>query len=274
MTENEDFLLFTIFEINMVRKILCSPKEFNNKENRITLLTITVNEEKGDGDEPQYKAVPKFVNLNSNNCFKMKLTNFVAHRNLIDKFIMNINQDYDELKKIILRIKKNTNSDKFSLINDNVSDDFLENFLKNFEKTDFHKFFLSFLANLAKKYYSGEDIDYNKIKKELKVCKYIAEFLLFFKQSIYEADPLFVIKNYKNKEELINDINEVFSKKEKQQKYVLISFLLCEDLKKVMNELDQDNILMRGNKNAIDELIYFYTEIMLTLKFFKSIINK
>ena len=160
------------------------------------------------------------------------------------------------------------------MINNNVSDDFLENFLKNFEKTDFHKFFLSFMANLAKKNNSGEDIDYNKIKKELKVCKYIAEFLLFFKQSINEADIFFWKEKYRNKEKLINDINEVFIQKKEQQKYVLISFLLCEDLKKVVNELDQDNILMRGNKNAIDELIHFYTEIMRTLKFVKSKINK
>jgi serine/threonine protein kinase len=276
MTENEDFLLFTIFEINMVRKILCSAKEFNDdKKNRITLLTITVNEEKGDGDEPQYEAVPKFVNLNSNNCFKMKLTNFKAHRKLIDECMLNISRDYDELKKIILQIKKKTNSDKFSLTNDNVSQNFLENFVKNFEKTEFHKFFLSFFANFSKKYYSGEDIDYNKIKTELKVCKYIAEFLLFFKQSINEADIFFWKEKYRNKEKLINDINEVFIQKKEQQKYVLISFLLCEDLKKVMDEkLDEDSILMKDNKNAFNELIHFYAEIMRTLKFVKSKINK
>ena len=274
INENEDFLLFTIFEINMVRKILCSAKEFNNKENRITLLTITVNEEKGDSDEPQYQAIPKFVNLNSNNCFKMKLTNFVANGNLIDKYIMNINQDYDELKKIIFQIKKNTNSDKFSMINDNVSDDFLTNFVTNFEKSDFHKFFLSFLTNFEKKYYSGEDIDYNQIKKQLKISKYIAEFLLFFKQSINEADPSFFIKKYRNKEELINDINEVFTKKEKQQKYALISFLPCEELKKVVKTLDEDNLLVKDNKNALNELIYVYAEIMHTLEFVKSKINK
>ena len=279
ITENEDFLLFTIYEINMIKKILSSQKEFHSKKNRITFLTITVNKEKGaaeeNGQEPNDNIISKLVNLNSRKFIKMNLANFSLCNDKMSEFVEEIKQIIEILTKKILDFKQKTNSDKFSTINFNVSHDFVKNFIKNFEKTDFHKFFLSFFTNFTEKYRSEEkgNIDYDKTYKEIKLCKYIAEFLLFFKQSIYERDPFYFEKNYRQKNELINDINDIFKKE--NEKYLLISFLFCEDLNETLNTLneDVDKILFQDNKNALDELKNFYAVIMNLLKFIESKIN-
>ena len=264
ITENEIFLLLTMNEINTVKKILSTQDGFNSSKNRITFLTLLVNEEKeegkgegeGEGEDKHNKIIPKFVNIKSRNCFDMKLMDYSQFKEKISRFIEEINQIFENLKTILSKIQK----EEHVYDVDNI----LEKFINNYDNLNFNNFFFSFIKNYTEKYKNKEILDKQKTLEELNICKYIAEFLLFFKQSVYETDINFFETKYKQKEELINDINEVF-RKENKKKFILISFI-CEDLKNILDNIDEDNIIVKDNKKALQELIYFYPNIIDIIK--------
>ena len=264
ITENEIFILLNMNEINTVKKILSTQDGFNSSKNRMTFLTLSVNKEEGEGEgegegeDKHNKIIQKFVNIKSRNCFDMKLMDYSQYKDEISRFIEEISQIFENLKTIVSKIQK----EEHAYDVDNI----LEKFINNYENLKFNNFFFSFIKNYTEKYKNKEILDKRKTLEELNICKYIAEFLLFFKQSVYETDINFFETKYKQKEELINDINEVFGKENKNnKKFILISFI-CEELKNILDNIDEDNIIVKDNKNALQELIYFYPNIIDIIK--------
>ena len=260
INENEDFILFTIYEIKTINKIISNEKDFNKKEYEISFLSIL------DEDDNKENLPSTFFNLNSKKC-NLQLTDNTLCKEKKSTFINDSEKICQNLIKIILNFKEKTNSDKFSINNNDLNTDFFEKFLINFGKSKFHKFCLSFIFNFNNAYKDEKDIDYNKALIELNFCKYIIECLLFFKDAI-KSDSYFLPKM--SKEEIFNKINNIFAKNEGEKKYILIS-LLWAKFKNNFYFLDEEqNILKQDNKEALKKLIHLYPFIVKLINFIKS----
>ena len=222
--ENEDFILLAIYEINKINTILSNKKEFRRGKYEISFLTIL--------NKDDNKIESQFYNINSKNCLDIYLINDNLCPKKKSNFIEETKIINNNLIKIILELQKISNKEKFSILKNNVNDDYFENLLKNFGKTKFHKFFFSFIKKCEENIIKKENIDKDKICLEINICKYIAETLLFIKEGIKSSND-FSSKRYKTKEELLNDIKNIFSEdneKEKGKKNILIS-LFCENIR-------------------------------------------
>ena len=248
--ENEDFILLTIYEINTLKKMFSDEKEFKKGKYEITFLTINQ-----DGMESE------LFNLNSKKCLDSYLikNNFCPEKK--SDFIDEINNINENLIKLVLEIKKQTNSEKFSIAENNVEEDFFENFMKKLGNSQFHKFFFSFIHKFINEIDKKKDIDYNKAYLELNFWKYVGEYILFFKEGVKSSND-FNAKRYNSKDDLLEIINKIFSEDEKGEKYNLIS-LFCEKIRSNFDILDNEqNQLEKDNKEAIEKFIEFYPSII------------
>ena len=263
ISENEDFIILILFEINKIKSILSNKKEFTSGRYEISFLTILNKEDNNNQIESQ------LYNINSKNCLDIYLINDNLCPEKKNNFINEINQIYNNLIKLILKIQKITNSEKFSIINNKINDDYFENLLKQFGKSKFHNFFFSFIhkfENINK----NENIDKDKACLELNICKYIGETLLFIKEGIKSSND-FKSKRYKTKEELLKDLNDIFNEdneNEKGKKYILIS-LFCENIRHSYDFIEHSN-LEKDNESAIEKIIHFYPNILKLINFVKS----
>ena len=257
INENEDFIIFIINEIKILNELL-NEKDFNRKEYNISFLSIT------DEDNKE-KLLSKFFHLNSKKCYNIKLIeNSFKEKEKKSAFIDESEKICQNLIKIEINFQEKTKSCKFSKIDNDINTDFFKDFVKNFGKSKFHKFCLSFILNINTE---QKEIDYNKAYNDLNFCKYIVEYLLFFKDAIKSADyPL--PKN--SKESILNYINSIFAEKEGEKKYILIS-LLWAKFKNNYYLLDDDQfILKQDNKEALEKLINLYPFIIKLINFIKS----
>ena len=255
ISENEDFIILTIIEINKIKAILSNKKEFTRGRYEISFLTILNKDDNNNQNESQ------LYSINSKNCLDIYLINDNLCPEKKTNFIKEINQICNNLTELIIEIEKITNNEKFSIINNIINDDYLDNLLKQFGKSKFHNFFFSFIhkfENINKK----ENIDNNKVCLDLNLGKYIGETLLFIKEGIKSSND-FKSKRYKTKEELLKDINDIFSEDneiEKGKKYILIS-LICENIRNNYDFIEH-NDLEKDNEKAIEQLIQFYPNIL------------
>ena len=266
--ENEDFILLTIYEINKINIILSNKKEFTRGKYEISFLTIL-----NKGDNNNNKIESQFYSINSKNCLDIYLINDNLCPEKKDNFIDEIETIKNNLINIILELQKITNNEKyekFSILKNNVNDDYFENLLKYFGKSKFHKFFVSLIQKCEENANKKENIDKNKVCLEINISKYIAETLLFIKKGIKTSND-FGSKRYKTKEELTNDIKSIFSEgdeNEKGNKYILIS-LFCENIRDNYDFIEHNN-LEKDNDNAIGNIIQFYPNILKLLNFVKT----
>ena len=264
ISENEDFILLSIYEINKIRKILSDKKEFTRGRYEISFLKILNNVVNDDN-----KVESQLFSLNSKNCLDIYLINDVLNPEKKANFIHEINQIYDDLIKIIIEIEKKTGDEKFSIIKNNINDDYFETLLKQFGRSKFHNFFFSFIhkfENNNKK----DNIDLNKVCLELSLCKYIGETLLFIKEGIKSSND-FKSKRYKTKEELFKDIEDIFSEDngdENRKKFILIS-LFCGGVRNNYDFIEHSN-LEKDNDKAIETIIKFYPNILKLINFVKN----
>ena len=254
ISQNEDFLLLTILEIKKIKEILSDENNFNKNENQITFITLPNIKDNNN------KLISTF-NLNSKKCLNMKLISNTLSKENKTKFINEIEKIIQILLNKLIYINKKTNSQKFNIENNEISDDFLENFVKNYRYFDLQDFCLSFIYNFNNKYKKKENIDYKKALIELNYSKYIIEFLLFFKESIKEFDEFSFDKKYESKDELLKSINNIFNIE--NNNYILISTLYNE-LEKIIKDIsnDEQNILVKDNKTSLSQLIHFYPFIL------------
>ena len=262
--QNEDFLILTIYEIQIIKEILLDENNFNKNDNQITLLSLPKLENNN-------KSIPKLV-LNSQKCLNINLITNTLCKEKRTKFINELNDIVPKLINIIKNINKNNDNNTYLIDNNEISNDFLENLIKNFKHFNLQDFCLSFVHNFSDNYEKEENIDYNKALKELNYSKYIIEFLLFLKESIKENDEMPFNKRYESKEELLKDINNYFIENEKNN-YILISLIYDKLLKVVESYNDEDNILVKDNKNSLSQLIHFYPIILKLIDFVNSKIN-
>ena len=259
--QNEDFLLLTLYEIKILKEILLDEKNFNKNDNQITLISLP----KLNNNN---KSISK-MELNSKKCLNINLITNDLCREKRTKFINEIDDIIQKLINIIKDINKNNNNNTYLIENNEISNDFLENFIQNFKHFNLQDFCLSFVHNFSDKYEKKEDIDYNKALKELNYSKYILEFLLFLKEGIKENDEMPFNKRYESKEELLKDINNYFIENENNN-YILISLIYDKLLKVVESYNDEDNILVKDNKNSLSQLIHFYPIILKLIYFINS----
>ena len=253
ISENEDFILLTIYEINTLKKMLSDEKEFKKGKYEITLLTIL--------NQDANKLDSELFNLNSKKCLDSNLIKNSLCPEKKSNFIDEISKINENLTKLALELKKKTNSEKFSIVDNNVEDDFFENFMKKLRNSEFHKFFFSFIHKFLNSIEKKQDIDYNKASLEIKFWKYIGEYILFFKEGVKTSND-FNVKSYDSKDDLLEVINKIFSKSEKGENYILIS-LFCEKIRSNFDILDNEqNQLEQDNKEAIEQLIQFYPSII------------
>ena len=261
--ENEDFIFLTLYEIEIIKKILSDENEFNKNEHEISFLTILM-------EENTFNVLKQnFFILNSKKCFDIKLFNNSLSEEKKNKFIAEITKIYDNLLKIVLEIKKTTNSDNYSPIFNKINDNFLEDFVKDFGNSNFCQFFFSFIQKF-KENHEGENFDYKKAYVELNLLKYIAEFLLMFKESIESIN----YSPFNNLKEIIyTKINEIFEDEENKEKFILTNMFSAK-IRNVINNLnemdDKKNVLKEDNKEAIEKLIEFYPYIIKLINYAKE----
>ena len=265
ISQNEDFLLLTFYEIKKIKEILYDENSFNKNENQITFITLSKLKDNSD------KLISK-LNLNSKNCFNMKLISDNLSKEQKNKFYNEMEKIFQKLLNKLIDINKKTNSKKFSIENNEISDDFLENFVKNYRHFDLQDFCLSFINNFNNKNINKETIDYENALIELNFSKYIIEFLLFFKESIKESDEFSFNKKYESNDELLKDINNIFINENKAD--ILIS-LLHNEFVKIIKDLsnDEQNILVKDNKTSLSQLIHFYPFMLKIIGFVNFNIN-
>ena len=114
ISENEDFIILTIYEINTLKQILSDEKKFKKGKYEITFLTI-LNQDTVESE---------LFNLNSKKCLDLNLIKNYLCKEKKSDFIDEITKINDNLKKLVLEIKKKTNSEKFSIVDNNVEEDF------------------------------------------------------------------------------------------------------------------------------------------------------
>ena len=260
ISENIDFLLLTIYEIDLFKKILSNENEFNLNSYEISFLTIPFSENNNYDDS-------KFFILNSKKCFNMKLLDYTTLKERISKIIIEIEQISNKLKQIILNINNKNKNNKYSLKFDNIRND-IKIFINNFGKSKFNKFFLSYVINFNKMYKNEkENIDYKKMYKDLNFCKYILEELIFIKKSVKEYDVPFNIIYSEN--EIIEALDNLFND-DINKNSILISFV-CGEYRENCDIMDDDQIeLKNNNKNVLEELINFYPNILKFIAFCKN----
>ena len=133
--------------------------------------------------------------------------------------------------------------------------------MKSLGNSKFHNFFFSFIHNFKKNNDQKQDIDYNKASLELKFWKYVGEYLLFFKEGVKSSND-FNTKSYESIDVLLKEINKIFSKNKKAEKYILIS-LFCEKIRSNFDILDNEQThLEQDNKEALEKIIQFYPTIL------------
>ena len=264
--ENEDFIFLTLYEIEIIKKIFSDENEFNKNEHEISFLTILM-------EENTFNILKQnFFILNSKKCFDIKLFNNPLSEEKKNKFIAEITKIYDNLLKIVLEIKKTTNSDNYSPIFNKINDNFLEDFVKDFGNSNFCQFFFSFIQKFNENR-EGENFDYKNAYVELNLLKYIAEFLLMFKESIESIN----YSPFNNSKEIIyTKINEIFEDEENKEKFILINIFSAK-IRNVINNLnemdDKKNVLKEDNKEAFEKLIEFYPYIIKLINYAKQKLN-
>ena len=264
--ENEDFIFLTLYEIEIIKKIITDENEFNNNEHEISFLTILI-------EENTFNVLKQnFFILNSKQCFDIKLATNSLSEEKKNKFIAEITKIYDNLAKIVLDIKKITNSGNYSTIFNKINDNFLEDFVKDFGSSNFCQFFFSFIQKFNENH-NKENFDYEKANTELNLLKYIAELLLMFKESIESIN----YSPIKNSKEIYTKINEIFEDEKNKEKFILTN-MLSSKIRNAINNLsemdDKKNILKEDNKEAIEKLIEFYPYIIKLIKYAKNKLNK
>ena len=252
LSENEDFLMLMLYEMTMIKKILLNQNNFNFDENDISLISLTYN--KVDDCDIKIEST-NFLNIHLDSHSKIKLANFSSLKELISKFINDIELKFKDLRKKLLNMNKITK--KYSNEFDNLDND-LEIFIKNYEKSKFQKFFISLVEDniILKKL----ENDTNGLILTLNLSKYIAECILLIKQNIKERD----LNKKCCEKELINDINKIF--KDENNKCILISLLYGKLRKflKIVDEKEQKE-LIKNNENALEELKHFYPSIQILI---------
>ena len=260
INENEDFIFLTLYEIDEIKKILSNENEFNKNMHEISFLTLLMEKDSNIILEN------RFFNLNSKDCYNISLINNSLFKDKKDNFIDKITKIYDNLIKIILNIKKRTNSNKYDFIFNKINDNFLENFIKGFGQSNFYQFFFSFIQKFNENR-TNKNFDHKNADTELNLFKYIAEFLLFFKEGIKDNNYLLIKKG---KEEILNEINDIFLEDKNKDKFVLIS-ILCGKIKNIFTKIDDlENILKEDNEEALEKLIKFYPFILQLINYNES----
>ena len=252
LSENEDFLMLILYEMTVLKKILLNQNNFISNENVISLMSLTYS--KDDDCDIKIEST-NFLNIYLDSLSKIKLVNFSSLKELISQFVNDIDQKYEELRQKLLNMNKINK--KYSNEFDNLDND-LEIFIKKYGKSKFQKFFISLVEdnNILKKLKN----DRNGLILTLNLSKYIAECILFIKQSIKERN----INKKCNEKDLINDINKVF--KDENNKCILIS-LLYSKLRKFLNNIDdkEQKELIQNIENALEELKIFYPSIQILI---------
>ena len=263
ISENEDFLLLTIYEIKIIKELLLDDNNFNKNDNHLALLAISKLEDNNN------KFISK-LNLNSKNCLNIKLITNSLNNSKKTKFINEIEEILQKLINIIININKKTNNNIFIIKKNEISDNFLKNFIFNCQYFKLQDFCLSFIHKFNNNFDKKEKIDYNKALIELNFSKYIIEFLLFFKESIKEKDEISFNKIYKSKDELLKDINNIFNENDNHN-HILLSFLYDELLKLLLKSSndEQDN-LVKDNNSSLSQLIHFYPFLLKMIYYVNS----
>jgi len=253
LSENEDFLMLIIYEMEVIKKILLNQNNFISFENDISVMSIIYN--KDDNCEIKIETT-NFLNINLKNQSKMKLANFSSLEEQISQFINNLEPKYKELRQKFLYLNKINK--KYSNEFDNLENDF-EIFITKYGSSKFQKFFISLVKdnNIHKK----KENDRNGLILSLYLSKYIAECILFIKQIIKERS---INKNCYEKDLINDDINQAF--KDGNNKCILIS-LLYGKLRKIFNMINEkeQKELIQNNENALEELIHFYPSIQILI---------
>ena len=262
--ENEDFILLTLYEIEEIKKIVSDENEFNKNIFEISFLTLLM-------EENTNKILDnKFFIFNSRNCFNSKLISNSLCEGEKNDFINKITKIYDNLLKILLNIKQATNSDKYSLIFNKINDNFLEDFIKGFGNSKFCQFFFSYI-HIFNENHKKNNINYKKAYVELNLFKYIAEFLLFFKEVINNNNYK---SNYESKEKIIEEMNNIFNGYENEEKKIILVNMLSLKIRNIFNSLseidDAKNILEKDNEEAIQKLVNFYPYILKLINYVKE----
>ena len=252
LSENEDFLMLIIYEMEMIKNILLNQNNFIFYENNISIMSIEYNK---DDDCDIKIETTNFLDINLDKNSIKKLANFSSLKEHISQFINDIEKKYKELRKKLLNM--NRIYKKYSNEFDNLDND-LEIFIKNYGNSKFQKFFISLIEdnNFNKKL----ENDRNGLILSLNLSKYIAESILFIKQNIKERN----INKKCCEKEMINDIKNVF--KDGNNKEILIS-LLYGKLRKFLNMIDEkeQKELVLNNQNSLEELIHFYPSIQILI---------
>ena len=252
LSENEDFLMLIIYEMEMIKNILLNQNNFIFYENNISIMSIEYNK---DDDCDIKIETTNFLDINLDKNSIKKLVNFSSLKEHISQFINDIEKKYKELRKKLLNM--NRIYKKYSNEFDNLDND-LEIFIKNYGNSKFQKFFISLIEN--NNFNKKLENDRNGLILSLNLSKYVAECILFIKQNIKERN----INNKCCEKELINDIKKVF--KDGNNKEILIS-LLYGKLRKFLNMIDEkeQKELVLNNQNSLEELIHFYPSIQILI---------
>lgn len=256
ISQNEDFLILTLYEMKIIKEILSDEKNFSKDSNEITILILP------KIIHDQYELTSK-LELNSENSFNMKLINDSLCREKKTNLINIIKKNIKIVIDIIKNINKKTNSNKFSIEKNEISNDFLKNFINNFKHYELQNLFLSFILKFNEDYKNNENVDYILSFNNLNYSKYIGEFLLFFKESIREKKERANDKKYDSKEKLLKDINNIF--KCEKDNYIIIS-PLYDKLLKIMLDSSNDKLII-NNKSSLSQLIHFYPFLLKMINF-------
>ena len=263
ISENEDFLLLTIYEIKIIKEILSDENTFNKNNNQITLLALSQLKDNNNN------FISK-ININSQKCLNMKLITNSLCQDKKTKFINEIEEIINKLIYILININQKTNGKKYVTEKNEISNDFLQNFIQNCKIFKLQDFCLSFIYNINNDFKENKNINYNKACIELNFTKYIIEFILFFKESIKENDEKSLNKKYDTKDELLKDITNIFNENDNNN-YIIIS-LIYDKIITIFEELSNDelNNLVKDNKSSLSQLIQFYPFLMKMIYYFNS----
>ena len=243
--EIEIFLLLTTFEQLMILNIFSKSKPFTAKQ-EISFITIT------NDDNSR-------CNINFANPIFKNMKIFDKENNeTISSFLSKLKEHINKLKEISLKVHSITKS---SLAKGNYNK-FIEKFMKKLESSKFHDYFYSIVSKATNLY---EEKDYDKSSKEIYIAKYICEYILFAKDSVFESNKERICFN---KEELINQLNDIFGNKvtltTTKSSYVIISFLGVL-FRNYQNMRDINQYSLEKTKSALDGLFSFYPSLMKSL---------
>ena len=236
---DEYLILFVIYEIIILKKILKIENINKLEQNELSILKIIYNNSSIES-----------YNLNSINSIinNMKLIDINLHREKINNFLENIQNIYQNLINKYLEYNNITKKKKYIIDDDNIDENFFKFLIQNFNLTKY----LDLIKNKINIIDKKKD-NYNK-NKNISFIKYIFHFLLLIKQNINEVKS----NNFNfntTKQDYINAFNNIFDKD--GEDYIIIS--TCSNfLRKFVKSTGN----MKSNeKKEIKGLIYFYINI-------------